>query len=337
MKRRSGVFLLSLFLTLFAGSQNLAAQEHKSRLEQGLNLYRAGYWADAAMELRRSWMAAANAGQAAESLYWLSLAEFFLGDYPAALREIDELQKIAPAGLRIDNILYYKGRSLFYVNRPEEALTVFRLYAALLNRSRMNSPRIVAQRATLSYWIGECLYVLGRHEQAAEFFTVAINAKPKIEQYEAASYRLAIIQQNKLQEEILDWSYSEYQRLAEEYQEQEADFKATIEALQQQTRTALIEAVPVETVPIETAPVETTDVASIVELDARIREYQRILDDAAERIRLLETGLSETEQAAMNLSASPPLLSGQEQDAVRRIRALKAEAEQLRNALMSQP
>jgi TolA-binding protein len=316
MKRSARFFL---FLTLFAagaGPQNAAAQVHRSRLEQGIRFYRAGYWTDAALELRRSQMEAANPGQLAESLYWLSLAEFSLGEYEAALRDIGELQRIAPAGLRIDDVLYYKGRSLYHVNRYEEALAVFRLHEALLERARADSPRARTQKATLAYWSGECLYSLGRQDQAAELFAGVLTAKPRIEKHEAASYRLAMIRQNKLQAEILgmlDWSYSEYLRLAGEYREREAAFNKTIAAYQRQAEGVSV------------------DAAYKAELEAGIAEYRRLLGEAEERIRSLEARLSEAEKAA---SRAPviPLVPGQE-DAVRRIRELKADAERLRNSL----
>jgi TolA-binding protein len=316
MKRSVRFFLFLMFFSA-ADLQNVAAQAHRPRLEQGVSLFRAGYWADAALELRRSQMEAANPGQLAESLYWLSLAEFSLGEYEAALRDIGELQRIAPAGLRIDTMLYYKGRCLYHANRHEEALGVFRLYEALLGRARIDTPQAWAQKTTLAYWIGECLYSLGRQDQAAELFAGVVNAKPRIEKYEAASYRLAMIRQNKLQAEILgmlDWSYSEYLRLAEEYRQREAAYAETIAAWQQYAAGSVPAA------------------AYNAELEARVAEYRRLLDDAEGRIRILETRLSEAEKAAQDVPARP-LVPGQE-DAVRRIRELKAEAERLRNSLM---
>jgi TolA-binding protein len=316
MKQNAWPFL---FLMLFAaaGLQNAPAQAHRSRLEQGVSLYRSGYWTDAALELRRSQMEASNSGQLAESLYWLSLAEFSLSEYEAALRDIGELQRIAPAGLRIDNMLYYKGRSLYHLGRYEEALTVFRLHEALLERSKINTPQGRSQKMTLAYWIGECLYSLGRQDQAAELFAGVVKAKPRIGQHEAALYRLTMIRQNKLQMEILgmlDWSYSEYLRLAEEYRKREAAFNETIAAYQKQTDSAL------------------GDAAYNAELEAVVAEYRRLLAGAEERIRILEARLSEAETAARNVPERP-LVPGQE-DAIRRIRELKAEAEKLRNSLI---
>jgi TolA-binding protein len=303
-----------MFFAALAHPHNVAAQVYRSRLEQGLSLYRSGHWADAALELRLSQMEAATPGQAAEALYWLSLTEFSLGEYDAALRDIDELQRIAPAGLRIDNILYYKGRSLYYMNRYEEALAVFRLYEALLARSRIDTPRARAQKITLTYWIGECLYSLGRYEQAAELFAAVVGAKPRIEQYTAASYRLAMIRQNTLQIEILgmlDWSYSEYLRLAGEYQQREAAFNRTIAAYQRRAEGA------------------SDSSAYILELETKATEYRRLLGEAEERIRILETRLSEAQKT--NIPAVPPV--SDQEDSIRRIRMLKAEAERLRNSL----
>jgi TolA-binding protein len=314
-----GIARIVLFLTILAAStglQNAAAQAHRSRLEQGIAFYRAGYLADAALELRLSQMEAANSGQLAESLYWLSLTEFSLGEYEAALRDMSELQRIAPAGLRIDNLLYYKGRSFYHLNRHEEALRILRLQEALLERSGLNTPRTRAQKATLAYWIGECLYSLGRQDQAAELFSRVASAKPRVEKHEAASYRLAMIRQNKLQAEILgmlDWSYAEYLRLAEEYRKREAGFNETIAAYQRQANNA------------------SGNTAYTTELETALTEHRRLLAAAEERVRILELRLSEAEKAAQNIPA-PPMAPGQE-DAVRRIRELKAEAEKLRNSL----
>jgi predicted exporter len=113
---------------------------------------------------------------------------------------------------------------------------------------------------------------------------------------------------------MLDWSYSEYLRMAGEYQQREAAFNEIIAAYQQQADVAL------------------GDAAYSTELEARVAEYRRLLNDAEERIRILEARLDEAEKMARNLPAAP-LVPGQE-DAVLRVRELKAEAERLRNSLM---
>jgi tetratricopeptide (TPR) repeat protein len=315
MKRSVRFFLFFIFFAMSVGLHNIVAQAYQSRLEQGIRFYRDGNWTDAALELRRARMDAVNSGQLAESLYWLSLTEFSLGEYEAALRDINEMQRIAPAGLRADNILYYKGRSLYHLDRYEEALEVFRLYEGILGRSRNDAPRTQSQKATLTYWIGECLYALGQQDQAAELFTRVVDTKPKIEKHEAASYRLIMIRQNKLQEELLgmlDWSYSECLRLEEEYRNRETAFNETIAAYKKQMNNS------------------SGDPAYTAELETGLAEYRKLLSNAEERIRILEARLSETETVKQDISA-PPLAAGQD-DTIRRIRELKAEAEKLRAA-----
>jgi tetratricopeptide (TPR) repeat protein len=221
MKRRACFlfFLLWIFAGLI-GIQGGFAQSHQARLDQGIKLYRAGQWNSAAVELRRSQREAVGSGQLSASLYWLSLTEFALGEYDAALRDINELQWVAPAGMRMDDIIFYKGRALYYLERPAEALPLFRAYGDVL--ARQNTPNTQAEKTVLAYWIGECLYALGQQEQAAVQFTLVVNTRPRSEKYEAAAYRLALIEQENIAKELLDtmnMNYTEYQEALEEYQQ----------------------------------------------------------------------------------------------------------------------
>jgi TolA-binding protein len=228
-------FLCCLFclFTGLTGIQGGFAQTHQARLDQGIKLYRAGHWADAAVELRRSQREAVGSGQLSASLYWLSLTEFALGEYEAALRDINELQWAAPAGMRMDDIIFYKGRALYYLDRPAEALPLFRSYGDVLDRQ--NTPGTQAEKGVLAYWIGECLYALGQSEQAAAQFTLVINSRPRSEKYEAAVYRLALIEQEDVAKELLDTmdvNYTEYQEVLEEYQHLLAEAELQIRALE---------------------------------------------------------------------------------------------------------
>jgi TolA-binding protein len=231
--KRNTCFLL--FLWIFAcliGIQSGSAQVSRPKLDQGISLYRAGQWTEAAQELQRARKEAVNPGQEAEALYWLSLAEFSLGEYEAALRNINDLQRIAPAGLRMDDILFYKGRTLYYLKRYEEALTQFRTYGTILGYQTSSGAQ--AEKSVIAYWMGECYYALGRKDQAAVQFTSVINARPWGEKHEAAAYRLELIQPTKTQAETLDkltGSYTEYLKTVEEYQRLLAEAEARIHDL----------------------------------------------------------------------------------------------------------
>lgn len=216
-----------------AGIQGGFAQTHQARLDQGIKLYRVGQWVDAAVELLLSQREAENSSQLAASLYWLSLTEFAMGEYDAALRDINELQRIGSAGMRVDDIVFYKARALFYLERPAEALPLFRSYGAILDRR--DTPNIQAERIVLSYWIGECLYAMGQREAAALLFTEVVDARPRSEKYEAAAYRLALIEQEGIAKELLgtmSMSYTEYLEALEEYRHLLAEAEMQIRTLE---------------------------------------------------------------------------------------------------------
>jgi tetratricopeptide (TPR) repeat protein len=312
--KRCVPFLIFLWIFIaLGGIHHGSAQTHRSGLDLGINLYRAGKWSEAAWELRRSQMEAANPGQLAESLYWISLTEFSLGEYAAVLRDINDLQRIAPAGLRINNILYYKGRSLYYLERHNEALVLFRAYANFLDRSGPNTPGALVQKSVLAYWIGECLFSLGQQDQAVEQFTSVVNARPRSEKYEAAFYRIALIRQNKIQAEILDmlnWSYDEYLKNVEEYRQREEAYDKTIDAYRTQVDRILL------------------DASQRTELEAEIARYQKLLAEAEAQIHILETSLNNAGKTSVSSGTGPGT-----EDNLRRIRELKASAERLRNDL----
>jgi tetratricopeptide (TPR) repeat protein len=233
MKQSAGFLLFLWFFACLTGIQSGFAQAARTRLDQGITLYRAGQWNDAVQELRRAQREAVNPGQQAEAIYWLALTEFALGEYETALRDINETQRIAPAGLRIDDIFFYKGRTLYYLKSYEDALTQFKTYDNIL--SYQNTPGAHVQRSVLAYWMGECYYALGRQDQAMTQFTQVISTRPLGEKHEAAAYRLALIRQTKTQTEILDmltWSYTEYIRTVEDYQSRLAEAETRIQTLE---------------------------------------------------------------------------------------------------------
>ncbi|GHV80908.1 hypothetical protein AGMMS49944_26990 [Spirochaetia bacterium] len=233
MKRNAGFLLFLWFFACLIGIQNGSAQTARPRLDQGITLYRAGQWNEAVQELHRARGEAVNPGQVAEVLYWLALAEFSLGEYDLALRDINTLQQVAPAGLRMDDILFYKGRTLYYLKRHDEALAQFRTYGTIL--SYQNTPGAKAEKSVLAYWIGECLYALGRQDEAAAQFALVTKSRPWSEKHETAAYRLALIQQNNAQAEILDkltGSYAEYLKTVEDYQRLLAETEARTQSLE---------------------------------------------------------------------------------------------------------
>jgi len=201
-----------------------------AELAMGIDLYGQGRWREAVIELRRYIAAAADAALpalTAEAQYWIGLAELSAGEYEAAVLDFDQVAKHDPSGPRAAEVPYHKGRTLYYLGRYDQALILLSAYADTVSDG--------ARKTAALYWMGECLYALGRLDDAkALFSTIAVNYtdSPK---FEAASYRLALIDQKKIETELLKllkWSHEESLKTVEEYQRRERSYEQAIVAYQ---------------------------------------------------------------------------------------------------------
>jgi tetratricopeptide (TPR) repeat protein len=251
-------FLLVCLLLFAAGSafsQNPQSQ-FSQRLQRGVNLYRESRWGEAVTELRVAQAEAINTRQRSEALYWIALAELSASDYEAALRDMDELERTG--GGRIVDIAYHRGRAYYYLGYYEEAVVLLNEY--VLNTGQTEKARISASY----YWIGESLFALGQTDRAKDFFQAIIDWYPESAKFEAASYRIALINQKKVETELLallKWSHEEYLKTIEEYRSRERTYDQTLNAYQRQ----------------------------LADRDrADLESYRRQLAEAQDRIRTLE-------------------------------------------------
>jgi TolA-binding protein len=321
-KRPSFLLFLWMFICLI-GLDPAVSQARRSRLQAGIALYGEGKWTEAVIELRRAQAEAANAGQRAEALYWVSLAELAAGEYAASVRDMDELLRIAPAGLRIEEIPYHKGRALYYLGRYDEAIVLLKSYMDTLDTPGFNLSGDDSRKSAALYWIGECLYALGRLDEAEGMFLLIAEQYPQSAKYEAASYRIALINQKKIEAEllnILQWSHEESLKTVEEYQRRERSYDQAIIAYQKRIAEMLRD-------------------NRVAELESANAEYRRRLAEAEAQIAALEADLRE----AGNISAAreapprtpvPDTPPGSDQSL--RILSLKASALEVRNELMNQ-
>ncbi|MDR2160340.1 MAG: tetratricopeptide repeat protein [Treponema sp.] len=197
------------------------------RLREGIRLYGEGRWRDAAVELRRAQSESADPEQQAEALYWIALSELSAGDYEASLRDMDELARIHPAGPRRAELPYHRGRAYYYLGRYDEAVVILKDYADREGEGMRKSAAL--------YWIGECLYALGRLDEARDLFTLITEQYPQSAKYEASTYRIDLINQKKIEIELLallKWSHEESLRIMEEYQRRERSYDQALVAYQ---------------------------------------------------------------------------------------------------------
>jgi tetratricopeptide (TPR) repeat protein len=199
-----------------------------TRLERGITLYGESRWREAVIELRRAEAEAPSNDERAGALYWISLAELSAGEYEASLGDMEELERIALPGSRYAGELsYHKGRVLFYLGRYDESVVLLRDYA--------DHTGDAVKKAAALYWIGECLFAMGQFEEAGGVFTLITEQYPQSAKFEASSYRLALINQKKVESELLEmlkWSHEESLKSVEDYQRRERSYDQALIAYQ---------------------------------------------------------------------------------------------------------
>ncbi len=234
MSIKSARYIIPLLFLFFGIALTVPAQTTTSgpssvsaSIQKGIELYGAGHWREAVVELRRSTATQGTNEQRAEALYWIALAELSAGEYESTLQDLDELAKTDPRSPRLEDVAYQKGRALYYLGRYDQAMVLFSAYADRVNDGGRKSAAL--------YWMGECLYSLGRLDSARSIFTTVVDTYPQSAKFEAASYRIALIDQKKIENELLKllkWSHEESLKTVEEYQRRERTYEQAIIAYQ---------------------------------------------------------------------------------------------------------
>jgi TolA-binding protein len=247
-----------------------------TRLRRGLEFYQQGRWREAVAEFRRAQDEAVDSELKAEALYWIALSEISAKDYAGAVRDMDQIELTVPESRRLRDVPYHKGRALYYLGRYEEALMLLKLYADQMGGTPPAGSETAARKSAAIYWIGECLYAMGQLDYARDVFTIVTQDYPRSAKFEASSYRLALIHQKKVEEELLNllkWSHEESLKAIEEYQRRERSYDQALIAYQRRIADLLKD-------------------SRLADLDSANTQYRRQLAEAEERIRALEAELA---------------------------------------------
>ncbi|MDR2314096.1 MAG: tetratricopeptide repeat protein [Spirochaetaceae bacterium] len=279
-------------------------------LKTGISFYGEGKF-DQSLTLLRLIGPETGGALYAETLYWTSLAELSSGRYDEALADLEKLEKAG--GDRSGEIPYHRGRCYFYQGRYKEALLAF---TDSMEGLEEQDPR----KAASYYWMGESLFALGQLDGAADVFSLVVEKYPSSVKYEAASYRLDLINQKKIETEllgILKWSHEESLKTLEEYQTREKTYDQAIVIYQQKVAEMLAGAG-----------------TAVAESDTA---YKSRLAEAEIRIAALEASLNEANAALIELQGSGVSFSGlgplTETERALKLMELKAAALELINAL----
>jgi TolA-binding protein len=303
LKIKTALVFFIFFLTgqVFSQSPSSDADAALSRLQAGIRLFNQGRLQESLVDLRQARADSVTAAQRAEILYWISLAELAAGEYDEAAKDMDALEALDPVGRRSAELPYHKGRLYYYLGRYNEAIVLLKSYSDTLG----GSPDDNSRKSAALYWIGECLYSLGQMDQAADIFLLVINEYPESAKYEAASYRIALINQKKVETELLEllkWTHEESLKTMEEYQRREHSYDQALMAYQKRIADMLKD-------------------GRLSDLEDENSQFRQQIAEAEDRIQSLERELRESPHPATDVSVS-------------RLYALRSEAEELQNEIL---
>jgi tetratricopeptide (TPR) repeat protein len=213
-------FVPFLFAQGYDGAGN-AAVSAQGRLKRGIELYSEGRWGEAIIELRRAGQEAPSATNRAEALFWIAMAEMASPQYQDAIHDFDEITRVDPLSVRRFEIPYQKARAFYYLGRYNEAIVLFTQYADSIrvdgryingvradnwyaDRASGGTNDDYNRKASAIYWVGECLFNLEQFDKAEEMFNVVLRQYAMSHKYEAATNRLALIKQKKVETRLLD-------------------------------------------------------------------------------------------------------------------------------------
>lgn len=193
-------------------------------LTSGLEAYARSDWSSAILSFRK---AISSDTTLTEAWYWLILSEISAGQYDTALIDSERFIEGFPKDQRVSDILYQKGRVYHIIGKYDESIQV--LYQFLTGWP--DHPMV----SSAFYWIGESLNSVGRFEEASSIFNIVIERYPDSIKREASTYRIALIEQGKQEEELLKllkMSHEESLKIIEEYQRREKTYEQAINAYQ---------------------------------------------------------------------------------------------------------
>lgn len=307
------VFLLSAAMLFAQSGQNFR--------QEGLDAYSKGQWQNAVLYLRRSLSLEKDAVKQAETLYWISLSEIALRDYEGALKDLKTLTDIDPVGKYSNEAMYQRGRIYYYQGNYEQAITVLKSYVDIAGET--------SSQAAGSYWIAESLFSLGRFSEARSMFSLINDKWPSSAKYEAAAYRIALIDQKTIEQELLTllkWTHEESLKTFEDYQRRERSYEQALIVYQKRIAEMLKDT---RLADLENENKKLKQRASL--LEQQLAEIQNRYNDYSPQVDIDDT---EIVQSSLPLGPTDGAPSVDGDDILSRLEALRLQAIKVQEALM---
>ena len=233
MKALKGTLIfIMLFFLAAAGVSAQNSSTFAFRFNNGVTLYNAERYYEAAADFRRAQEMATNEHDWAGSIYWVILSQLAYTDYGSALLDMEELDRKAPNSIFNRDMVYHRGRIYYNQGYFEDALLLFRRYIDSVTETGQDAQH---RKAAAYYWMAECLFAMGQFDDAERFYAWVVGTYPESPKREVSSYRIDLIRQKKIESELLallQWSHEEALRTSEDYQRRMRTYEFTINAYQ---------------------------------------------------------------------------------------------------------
>jgi TolA-binding protein len=277
MANKKGIMVvLALALAWGVSAQAIGADPNE-RVEQGLKYFEKADF-NAALSVFQGIILDAKAkARHPEAVYWSALSYVGLKDYENADRSIGMFLASYTTSRLLPDAQYQQGRIAFLRQDYERALKDFQVFIDANPTSDLYSSAL--------FWAAECMFQLGRLEQAERVFLSVVRDYPVSVKKEAANYRLGLIDLKYREEELLKllkWSHEESLRIIEEYQRREKTYEQAINAYQKQLSG-------------QKATISPDQIDKTAELEANLALAQTQAAKNEAEMRRLQTALSEAQ------------------------------------------
>jgi len=281
-----------------------------SAFEEG-NLERAVGLFDAAIE-------APGSAYDGHALYWKGRTYLALGRLREAADTFDQFVNTYSEHPYLEESQYQRARVFYLDNQYEAAIQSLARFLELYPESEFS--------ANALFWTAESLLALGRLDEAERLFREVTVNYPTSFRFEAAQYRLEILELKRRENELLtllQWSHEEYLQALELYDQREREYREALRTYRSRIAGGGSEEVE----------------ATISELNSEIARLERRVADQQQEINSL---LARLRQAGVEADRTEPRTADAEEasagDAELReaLRQLRTQALELQEALLEE-
>ncbi len=293
---------------------------------KGIEFFRVGQYEDAITTFKYVLVDPGMSSFYPYAYFWLAKSYMGAGKLEEASKNIEYYLSRYPSHQDYPEALYQKGRLLFLQADYENAITALTDFVERFPSNPFNS--------NAYFWIGEALYMYGNFDDASKVFARVVQSYPDSFKFEAAKYRIALIEFKKREDELLKllkWSHMETMKTQDEYKKREQTYEQAIATYQKRLALAETKGLPTQ------GTIAITDKNVQAELEKRDKEIQKLkqendaLKKQIEYLNAVASGLKTFDTTGQQTGITPV---DQQLENERRLLQMKEEALMLKEELL---